>query len=69
MVLGLRQLIEEDGPYAQYPKLSPDGEDVLYTRETNGRFQIFKLNLSSGVRTQLTHSGGSPSSERRWGLV
>ena len=55
---GLRQLVEEDGPYAQYPQLSPDGEDVLYTRETNGRFQIFKLNLNSGVRTQLTHSGG-----------
>ena len=55
---GLRQLIEEDGPYAQYPALSPDGEDVLYTREINGRFQIFKLNLNSGVRTQLTHSRG-----------
>ena len=52
---GLRQLIEEAGPYAQYPALSPSGEEVLYTREINGNFQIFKLDLNSGVRTQLTH--------------
>ena len=52
---GLRQLIEEDGPYAQYPTLSPNGEEVLYTRETNGDFQIFKLDVNSGIRTQLTH--------------
>ena len=52
---GLKQLIHEAGPYAQYPVLSPHGEEVLYTQEINGDFQIFKLNLNSGVRTQLTH--------------
>ena len=52
---GLKQLIDEAGPYAQYPALSPHGEEVLYTQEINGDFQIFKLNLNSGVRTQLTH--------------
>ena len=52
---GLKQLIDEAGPYAQYPALSPNGEKVLYTQEINGDFQIFKLNLNSGVRTQLTH--------------
>ncbi|MDE0555390.1 MAG: hypothetical protein OXI24_14300 [Candidatus Poribacteria bacterium] len=52
---GLQQLIEEDGPYAQYPALSPNGKEVLYTQETHGNFQIFKLDLNSGVRTQLTH--------------
>ena len=52
---GLKQLINEAGPYAQYPALSPHGEAVLYTQEINGDFQIFKLNLNSGVRTQLTH--------------
>ena len=52
---GLQQLIEEAGPYAQYPELSPDGNEVLYTREINGDFQIFKLDLNSGIRTQLTH--------------
>jgi TolB protein len=52
---GLQQLIEEDGPYAQYPALSPNGDEVLYTRRINGDFQIFKLDLNSGIRTQLTH--------------
>ena len=52
---GLKQLVDEAGPRAQYPALSPNGEQVLYTQETNGDFQIFKLNLNSGVRTQLTH--------------
>lgn len=48
---------EENGPYAQYPKLSPSGDELLYTREIKGRFQIFKLDMNSGVRTQLTHIG------------
>ena len=55
---GLQQLIEEAGPYAQYPALSPDGNEVLYTQEIKGDFQIFKLDLNSGVRTQLTHIVG-----------
>lgn len=52
---GLQQLIEEAGPYAQYPELSPNGDEVLYTQEINGNFQIFKLDLNSRIRTQLTH--------------
>lgn len=52
---GLQQLVKEAGPYAQYPALSPDGNEVLYTRNINGDHQIFKLHLNSGVRTQLTH--------------
>ncbi|MCE2416624.1 PD40 domain-containing protein [Candidatus Poribacteria bacterium] len=51
----LQQLVEEAGPYAQSPALSPDGKEVLYTREIKGHFQIFKLDLNSGIRTQLTH--------------
>ena len=54
---GLQQLVNEAGPYAQYPALSPNGEEVLYTQEINGRLQIFKLNIKSGIRTQLTHIG------------
>jgi len=54
----LRQLVDEAGPYAQYPVLSPDGEDVLYTQEIKGWFQIFKVNVNSGIQTQLTHSVG-----------
>lgn len=55
---GLQQLIEEAGPYAQYPALSPDGNEVLYTQEIKGDFQIFKLDLNSRIRTQLTHIDG-----------
>ena len=51
----LQQLVEEAGPYAQSPALSPDGKKVLYTREIKGHFQIFKLDLNSGIRSQLTH--------------
>ena len=52
----LQQLVDEAGPYADYPVLSPNGEEVLYTQEVNGFLQIFKLDVSSGVRTQLTHT-------------
>ncbi len=59
---GLQQLVDEAGPMARRPELSPDGEEVLYTQEIKERDQIFKVDVRSGVRTQLTHiswnSGG-----------
>ncbi|MDE0688820.1 MAG: hypothetical protein OXI61_11685 [Candidatus Poribacteria bacterium] len=55
---GLEQLIDEAGPEAEYPELSPNGKEILYTQEIKGSLQIFKLDISSGVRTQLTHIGG-----------
>ena len=54
---GLQQLVDEAGPKAQYPELSPNGDEVLYTQQINGDFQIFKLHLNNGVQTQLTHIG------------
>ena len=54
---GLRQLVDEAGPEARWPALSPDGSEVLYTQETNGQTQIFKLDINTGVRVQLTHVG------------
>ena len=54
---GLQQLVGEDGPDASTPILSPDGLEVVYTQEINGQFQIFKIDINSGVRTQLTHLG------------
>ncbi len=53
---GLQQLVGEDGNYTQYPVLSPNGEALLYTQEITGRFQIFKIDLNSGVQTQMTHT-------------
>ena len=55
---GLQQLIEEDGPGASVSTLSPDGSEVLYSQEANGDSQIFKIDINSGVRTQLTHIEG-----------
>ena len=54
----LRQLVDEAGPKATSPELSPNGDEVLYTQKINGHLQIFKLDLNSGVRTQLTHIEG-----------
>ena len=52
----LKQLAAEDGPEAQYPAFSPNGDEVLYTQAVNKQFQVFKLDINSGVRTQLTHT-------------
>ncbi len=54
---GLRQLVDEAGRHAQYPELSPDGSEVLYTQGFVAVF-IFKVDVNSGIRTQLTHTGG-----------
>ena len=54
---GLRLLVDETGPDAASPKISPDGSTVLYTQEINDRLQIFKLDINSGEKTQLTHGG------------
>ena len=53
----LQRLVDEAGPRAQYPVLSPDGKEVLYTQEINGRLQIFKLDVQSATRAQLTNIG------------
>ena len=67
MAPGLQQLIDEVGPFAQLPALSPNGEELLYTQEIKGRFQIFKLGMNSGVRTQLTNTVGlSPLQANFW---
>jgi Tol biopolymer transport system component len=59
---GLKQLVEEAGQEAWAPALSPNGEEVLYTQRINEWNQIFKVDVNSGVQTQLTHidrnSGG-----------
>ena len=54
---GLRQLVDEAGRYAELPVLSPDESEVLYTQH-NRPSQIFKVDVNSGLRTQLTHTGG-----------
>ena len=51
----LKQLVDEAGPRADYPVLSPNGKEILYTQEINGFLQIFKIGVDSGIRMQLTH--------------
>ena len=53
---GLKQLVEEDGPAAWASALSPNGNEVLYTQRSIDDYQIFKLDVNSGVRMQLTHT-------------
>ena len=53
----LKQLVDEAGPRVDYPVLSPNGKEVLYTQEIHGFLQIFKLDVNNGIRTQLTHIG------------
>ena len=60
---GLKQLVPEAGQAARYPAVSPNGEEVLYTQQMNGRngrFHIFKVDVNNGTRTQLTHIAGMP---------
>ena len=54
---GFRPLVAEAGPKAARPAISPNGEEVLYTQEIKGLLQIFKVDVNSGVHTQLTHVG------------
>lgn len=54
----LEQLVDEAGAYAQYPASSPNGDDVLYTQAIDGHFQIFKIDVNSGIHIQLTHVAG-----------
>ena len=52
---GLEQLVDEAGPMAENPELSPNDKEILYTQKIKGSLQVFKLNISSGTQTQLTH--------------
>ena len=51
---GFQQLVDEAGPYAWSPELSPDGQEILYTQAVNGADQILKINVHSTTQTQLT---------------
>ena len=51
----LQQLVEENGPAAWTSALSPDGNEILYTQRSIDDYQIFKLDVNSRVKTQLTH--------------
>ena len=54
---GLRQLVSEKGPDALRPTWSPHGDEIIYQQEVEGFTQLFKIDVGSRAKTQLTHKG------------
>lgn len=57
---GLAQIVSEAGKAAMDPIWDPRGNSVVYEQEIDNYFQLFKINLASRVRTQLTHIAVGP---------
>lgn len=53
----LRKLVSEKGPDALCPTWSPQGDEITYQQEVRGFTQLFKIDVRSRVKTQLTHKG------------
>ncbi|MYB01031.1 hypothetical protein F4X90_15355 [Candidatus Poribacteria bacterium] len=53
----LRKLVSEKGPDALRPTWSPDGDEIIYQQEVRGFTQLFKIDVRSRAKTQLTHKG------------
>ncbi|MYC77733.1 hypothetical protein F4X10_18365 [Candidatus Poribacteria bacterium] len=55
----LRQLVSEKGPDALRPTWSPRGDEIIYQQEVRGTTQLFKIDVRSRAKTQLTHKGSN----------
>ena len=60
----LRQLVSEKGPVALHPTWSPQGDEIIYQQgihvpEIGDIRQLFKINVDSSRKTQLTHIGSN----------
>ena len=55
----LRQLVSEKGPDALRPTWSPHGDEIIYQQEVEGFTQLFKIDVGSRAKTQLTHKGNN----------
>ena len=58
----LRQLVSEKGPDARHPTWSPHRDEIIYQQgihlpEVGDIIQLFKINVGSRTKTQLTHEG------------
>lgn len=56
---GLEQIVPEAGKAAMEPVWDPRGRRLVYQQMINDRIQLFKINLASRIRTQLTHTGNA----------
>ena len=64
----LRQLVSEKGPDALHPTWSPHGNEIIYHQgihlpEIGDIRQLFKINVDSGRKTQLTHIGSNSGAD------
>ena len=59
----LRQLVSEKGPDAVRPTWSPQGDEIIYQQKVGGSTQLFKIEVGSRVKTQLTHKGSNSSAD------
>ena len=58
----LRQIVSEKGPDALHPTWSPHGDEIIYQQgihlsEVGDIRQLFKIDVNSRAKTQLTHEG------------
>ena len=53
----LRQLVSEKGPDALRPTWSPHGDEIIYQQKVGSFTQLFKIDVGSRIKTQLTHDG------------
>ena len=64
----LRQLISEKGPDALHPTWSPDGNEIIYQQgihlpEVGDIRQLFKIDVNSRMKTQLTDVGSNSGAD------
>ena len=53
---GLEQIVPEAGKAARDPVWDPRGSSLVYQQTIDNRIQLFKINLASRIRIQLTHT-------------
>ena len=53
----LEQIVSEAGKAAMNPVWDPRGSSLIYQQITDNKIQLFKINLTSRTRTQLTRIG------------
>ena len=64
----LRQLVSEKGPDALHPTWSSDGDEIIYHQgihlpEIGDISQLFKINVNTGTKTQLTNVGSNSGAD------
>ena len=64
----LRQLVSEKGPDAIHPTWSPHGDEIIYQQgihqpEVGDIKQLFKINVNTRVKTQITYEGSNSGAD------